>query len=63
MRCTLDELPEYLDEIYERILKEIKRPNREHALRVLKCLVAAIRPLRIEELTGLLAGMQKGPQN
>jgi hypothetical protein len=44
-----------LDGTYERILKEIKRPNREHALRLLKSLVAAIRPLRIEELAEVLA--------
>ena len=55
VRRTLDELPESLDGTYERILQEIKRPNREHALRVLKCLVAAIRPLDIEELAEVLA--------
>ena len=55
MRRTLDELPESLDETYERVLKEIKKPNREHALRLLQCLVAAIRPLRVEELAGVLA--------
>src|ERR1700761_7095552 len=50
VRHTLDELPESLDETYERILKEIKKPNRDHARRVLQCLVVAIRPLRVEEL-------------
>jgi hypothetical protein len=55
VRRTLDELPESLDETYERILKEIKRTNRDHALRLLKCLVAAIRPLSIEELAEILA--------
>lgn len=55
VRRTLDELPASLDETYERILKEIKRPNREHTLRLLKCLVAAIRPLRIAELAEVLA--------
>ena len=55
MRRTLDELPESLDETYERVLKEIKKPNREHTRRVLQCLVVAIRPLRVEELAEVLA--------
>jgi hypothetical protein len=55
VRCTLDELPESLDETYERVLKEIKKPNRDHARRVLQCLVVAIRPLRVEELAEVLA--------
>ena len=55
IRHTLDELPESLDETYERILKEIKKPNRDHARRLLQCLVVAIRPLRVEELAEVLA--------
>ena len=55
VRRTLDELPESLDETYERVLREIKKPNREHARRVLQCLVVAIRPLRVEELAEVLA--------
>ena len=55
VRRTLDELPESLDETYERILKEIKKPNRAHARRVLQCLVVAIRPLRVAELAEVLA--------
>ena len=55
VRRTLRELPESLDETYERILKEIKRPNRAHARRVLQCLVVAIRPLRVAELAEVLA--------
>ena len=55
VRRTLDELPESLDETYERILKEIKKPNRDHARRLLSCLVAAVRPLRVEELAEVLA--------
>jgi hypothetical protein len=54
VRHTLDELPESLDETYERILKEIKKPNRDHACRLLQCLVVAIRPLRVEELAEVL---------
>ena len=52
---TLDELPESLDETYERVLRGINRPNREHARRLLQCLVAAIRPLGVEELAEVLA--------
>ena len=55
VRCILDELPESLDETYERILKEIRKPNREHAHRLLQCLVVAVRPLRVEELAEVLA--------
>jgi hypothetical protein len=55
VRRTLDELPESLDETYERVLKEIKKPNRDHACRLLSCLVAAVRPLRVEELAEVLA--------
>ena len=55
VRHTLDELPETLDETYGRVLKEIKKPNRVHALRLLQCLVVAIRPLRVEELAEVLA--------
>jgi ankyrin repeat protein len=52
---TLRELPESLDETYERILKEIKKPNRDLAGRVLQCLVVATRPLRVAELAEVLA--------
>ena len=55
VRRTLDELPESLDETYERIIKEIKKPNRDHALRILQCLVVAIQPLKVEELAEVLA--------
>ena len=55
VRRTLDELPESLDETYERILREIKRPSREHAHRLLQCLTVAIRPLHVDELAELLA--------
>ncbi len=43
-----------MDGTYERILKEIKRPNRDHAHRLLQCLVVAIRPLHVEELAEVL---------
>ena len=37
------------------MLREIKKPIRDHALRILQCLVAAIRPLSVEELAEVLA--------
>jgi ankyrin repeat protein len=55
VRHTLDELPESLDETYERVLKEIKKPNRDHARRLLQCLVVAVRPLKVKELAEVLA--------
>ena len=55
VRRTLKELPESLDETYERILKEIKKPNKYLAHRVLQCLVVAARPLRVAELAEVLA--------
>ncbi len=55
VRRVLDELPETLDETYERVLKEIKDVNQEHAIRLLHCLTVAIRPLRVEELAEVLA--------
>jgi hypothetical protein len=48
-------LPESLDETYERILREIRKPNKGHAHRLLQCLVAAIRPLEVKELAEVLA--------
>ena len=55
VRRTLNELPDSLDETYEGILKEIKKPNRDNARRLLQCLVVAIRPLRVDELAEVLA--------
>jgi len=55
VRRVLEELPESLDETYERILKEIRKPNQKHTHRLLQCLVVAVRPLRIAELAEVLA--------
>ena len=55
IRRTLEELPESLDETYERVLREIKKPNRDMAHRLLQCLVVAIRPLRVQELAEVFA--------
>jgi ankyrin repeat protein len=54
VRRTLNELPGSLDETYERILKDVKKPNKRIAERVLHCLVVAVRPLRVEELAEVL---------
>ena len=55
IRRTLEEIPGSLDETYESILREIKKPNRDHARRLLHCLVVAVRPLQVQELAEVLA--------
>ncbi len=55
VRRILEELPDTLDETYERVLREINKANREHARRLLQCLTVAVRPLRVEELAEVLA--------
>ena len=55
VRGILEELPDTLDETYERVLREINKANREHARRLLQCLTVALRPLRVEELAEVLA--------
>ena len=52
---TLDELPESLDESYERTLLGINEEKRAGAYRIFQCLVASIRPLRVEEVIKLSA--------
>ncbi|KAI9438093.1 hypothetical protein H4582DRAFT_1852831 [Lactarius indigo] len=55
LRQFLNELPESLDETYERILKSINKAQKDNAHRLLQCLAVAVRPLRVEELAELLA--------
>jgi len=55
VRRILEELPDSLDETYERILEEIRKPNQGHAHRLLQCLVVAVRPLEVKELAEVLA--------
>ncbi|KAH9025901.1 hypothetical protein EDB84DRAFT_362632 [Lactarius hengduanensis] len=55
LRQFLNELPESLDETYERILRGINKAQKDNARRLLQCLAVAIRPLRVEELAELLA--------
>src|SRR5258707_12940474 len=51
----LKELPETLDETYERVLRDINKANWDHAHRLLQCLTIAVRPLRVTELAEVLA--------
>jgi hypothetical protein len=55
VRHTLNELPESLDETYERLMMDIKRANQVHVYRMLQCLTVAVRPLSVAELAELLA--------
>ena len=55
IRQALAELPETLDETYERTLREIKKVNWDFAHHLLQCVAVAIRPLAVEELADLLA--------
>ena len=55
LRQYLNELPETLDETYDRILKGINKAQKDNAHRLLQCLTVATRPLRVEELAELLA--------
>ena len=52
---ALVDLPETLDETYQRTLLEIKKANREFAHRLFQFVAVASRPLRVEELAELLA--------
>ena len=52
---VLEELPQSLDETYQRILKEINNANQKQAHQLLQCLAVARRPLRVEELAEVLA--------
>ena len=55
LRQYLNELPETLDEIYDRILKGINKSQKDNAHRLLQCLTVTVRPLLVEELAELLA--------
>jgi ankyrin repeat protein len=59
---ALDELPDTLDETYERALKEINKATWELSHRLLQCVAVASRPLRVEELAQFLGfDFKKGP--
>jgi len=55
LRRTLKELPKTLDETYERTLQSIDKGKQEYACRLFQCLAVSVRPLRVEELAGILA--------
>ena len=55
IRKALDELPDTLDDTYERILQNIPKQKWQHAQRLFQCMVAAIRSLRVEELAEIFA--------
>jgi ankyrin repeat protein len=55
IRQALDELPETLDETYERTLLDIDKDNWAYAHRLFQCIVVARRPLLVEELAEFLA--------
>ena len=55
IRKALNGLPITLDDTYERMLEGIPKEKFEHASRLFQCMVAAIRPLRVEEMAELFA--------
>jgi hypothetical protein len=55
IRHALVELPETLDETYERTLREINKADWELAHRLFQSVAVASRPLRVEELAEFLA--------
>ena len=55
LRQYLNELPDTLDETYDRILKGINKAQKDNAHRLLQCLAVAVGPLFVEELAELLA--------
>ena len=55
IRKALNELPVTLDDTYERILQNIPKQKWQHAHRLFQCMVAALRPLRVEELAEIFA--------
>ena len=62
IRHALADLPETLDETYERTLREINKVNRGFAHRLFQFVAVAVRPLRVEELAELLAfDFEAGP--
>jgi ankyrin repeat protein len=52
---ALHNLPESLDETYDRILQSITHGRQEFAQHLFQCLAVSIRPLRVEELADILA--------
>jgi hypothetical protein len=62
IREALNELPTTLDDTYERALQEIRKEKWRYVHRVSQCWVAAIRPLRGDELVEMFAiSVRKDP--
>ena len=55
IRHALDELPDTLDETYERALRDIDKANWEFVHHLLQCVAVAFRPLRVTELAEILS--------
>ncbi len=55
IRQVLNDLPIGLDATYERTLQRISREEKQHAHRLFQCLVAAVRPLQLDELAEIFA--------
>ena len=55
IRHALAQLPETLDETYERTLREINKADWEFAHRLFQFVAVAVRPLSVEEVAELLA--------
>ena len=55
IRRALHNLPESLDETYDRILQSITHGRQEFAQHLFQCLAVSFRPLRVEELADILA--------
>ena len=55
IRRALNELPETLDQTYERTLECIDNAKWEYANRLFQCITVASRPLRVEEVAEFLA--------
>jgi hypothetical protein len=62
IRKILNELPTTLDDTYERMLQGIPKEQFQHASRLFQCMVAAVRPLHVEELAEIFA-IEFGPNN
>ena len=54
-RRVLTELPESLEETYQQTLLAIDKEKRKYVQCLFQCLLVSIRPLRVEELMGILA--------
>jgi len=62
IRKVLNELPTTLDDTYERMLQGIPKEQFQHASRLFQCMVAALRPLRVDELAEIFA-IDLGPND